>query len=96
MAGADDLFICEVCGGVYPETCPKCPDRGSGRGCTVGRIKDSLRRCKKHADLTDCRKHFGRHIATLKRSDTEFAKVSAIHIENLVMYQRNMIRQGWA
>lgn len=95
MTRVDDLFICEKCGGVYPETCPKCPDRGDGRGCTVGHIKDCLRHCKTHADLTDCRKHFGRHIATLKHSGA-VARVSAIHIENLVIYQRNMIRQGWA
>lgn len=79
-----------------PDDCPRCPDRGDGRGVTVPHIKYSLNRCRTQADVTDCRKHFGRHIATLKRSNTEGAKVMAIQIENLVEYRRLCIRRGWA
>lgn len=92
MSGAESLFICEGCGGVFPDTCPDCPDQG----CTVGQIMDAIRTAKKSGDVTAARNHYGRHIATLKKSKTEYAKVSAIHIENMVLYRHKCIGEGWA
>lgn len=83
---ANNLFICEVCGDVTPDDCLRCPDRGNGKGVTVQRIKDDLSKATNNAELRACRKHYGRHIATLKRSRTDGAKVMAIQIENLVEY----------
>ena len=83
---SNNLFICESCGGVTPDDCLRCPDRGNGKGVTVERIKDDLQKATNNAELQACRKHYGRHIATLKRSQAEGAKVMAIQIENLVDY----------
>lgn len=90
---SDGLFICEKCGDVFPETCPKCPDRGDGRGVTVGTIREHLRAAPDRASLEATRKHYGRHIATLKRKGGD-AKTMAIIIENLVAYQRNHFNRG--
>lgn len=88
---SNNLFICEVCGGVTPDDCLKCPDRGNGKGVTVQQIKDALNRCSNNPEITNCRQHFGRHIATLKRAGGE-ARTMAIQIENLVDYKRREIR----
>lgn len=88
---ANNLFICETCGGVEPNGCLKCPDRGKGNGVTVQQIKDALRLCDKIADLAECRQHYSRHIATLKRAQPS-ARTMAIQIENLVGYRRMSIR----
>lgn len=81
------MFICEVCGKVYPETCPTCPDRGNGRGVTVHQIKQALRDSPKVADVNDTARHFGRHVAILAREGGE-ARTMAIQIRNLVRYRR--------
>ena len=88
---SNNLFICEVCGGVYPDTCPTCPDRGNGRGVTVKHIKDALRACSTNPEISKCREHFGRHIATLRKAKGD-ANVMATQIENLVAYRRNVTR----
>ncbi|MBV7408743.1 hypothetical protein [Maritimibacter sp. DP1N21-5] len=84
----ENLFICEVCGGVYPDTCPKCPDRGNGRGVTVATIKAALRACTSNAEISNCRGHYGRHVATLRRHGGT-AKTMAIQIDNLVGWMRH-------
>ena len=83
-----------VCGKVYPETCPTCPDRGGGRGVTVGHIEDMLRKCTKNADVTGCLDHFQRHIQILRGAGQE-CRTMAILIDNLVDYRRMAIRRGW-
>lgn len=90
---SDHLFICEVCGGVFPDTCPECPS--GGKGVTVHTIKDHLRASPDDPSVTATRTHYGRHVATLKRSRTDGAKTSAIQIENLVRYRHQCIREGW-
>jgi len=90
---SDNLFICESCGSILPDDCPRCPDRGNGKGYTVRQIKDAIKRCRTHGDVSDCRKHFARHIVSLKRKRGD-AAVMAIQIENLVQYQCNGINAG--
>ncbi len=84
---SNNLFICESCGGVTPDTCLKCPDRGHGTGVTVARIKDDLRSAPNAASLTATRQHYGRHIRTLEKAGGD-ALTMAIQIHNLVDQRR--------
>lgn len=81
------LFICEVCGKVYPDTCPTCPDRGSGRGVTVHQIKKALIASPTVADVNDTARHFGQHVKTLEDWGQD-ARTMAIQIKNLASYRR--------
>lgn len=90
---SDSMFICLVCGKVYPKTCPTCPDRGDGRGCTVAHIKDSLRRCTNNAEVTNCADHFYRERTILRRAGGD-AGVMALQINNLIQHMRDSIRAG--
>jgi hypothetical protein len=81
------MFICGVCGKVYPDDCPTCPDRGAGRGVTVAEIKDALRKAPTMADVNDAAKHFGAQVAMLDRAGGD-AKTMAIQIRNLARFRR--------
>lgn len=91
------IFICEVCGGVFDQTCPTCPDRGGGRGFTVGEIMDHLRACKTVADVNACATNFGSHVRALLAPGhgVEGAKTMAIQIKNLAKYRRWFIGETW-
>lgn len=91
---SEALFICDICDGIFPDTCPKCPDRGTGRGVTVQHIKDELRACSKIGDVNAIAKHYGRHVALLEREGGE-ARTMAIQIKNLAAYRRSMIGESW-
>jgi len=83
---SNNLFVCEKCGGVTPDTCLKCPDRGHGNGVTVQTIKDHINAGQNHAEVQQARKHYARHIATLERKGGD-ARTMAIQIRNLVAYR---------
>ena len=84
---SNNLFICEVCGGVMPDDCPTCPDRGKGKGVTVDQIKQAIDASSNNPEVTKTREHFARHIATLRKVGGA-ANTMAIQIENLVRYKR--------
>lgn len=81
------MFICEVCGGVFEDDCPKCPDRGNGRGVTVERIKNNLRSCSKVADVNATAQHYGGHVRALQAAGGKF-RTQAIIIRNLAACMR--------
>jgi predicted ATP-dependent serine protease len=85
---ANDLFICETCGGVEPDTCPKCPQVEEPTGVTVAMIKERLEAAPDRMALEAARKHYARHVATLRKKGGE-AKTMAIQIDELVLYLRN-------
>jgi predicted ATP-dependent serine protease len=85
---ANDLFICETCGGVEPDTCPKCPQVEKPTGVTVAMIKERLDAATDQTALEATRKHYARHVATLRKKGGE-AKTMAIQIDDLVKYLRN-------
>jgi predicted ATP-dependent serine protease len=85
---ANDLFICESCGGVEPDTCPKCPQVEKPTGVTVATIKEHLEAAPDRTALETARKHYARHVATLRKKGGE-AKTMAIQIDELVKYLRN-------
>lgn len=87
------MFVCEQCWGVYPDTCPTCPDRGNGRGVTVDQIKQAFRDCPSVASVNATAQHFARHVALLEREGGE-ARTLAIHIKNLAKYMRREIQKG--
>jgi hypothetical protein len=88
------LFICEVCGNVFPDDCPTCPDRGAGRGVTVEAILQAFRDCPTVGDVNDTAKHFARHVEILRRAGGQ-ARTEAIIIRNLAAYRRAMIGETW-
>lgn len=92
---SEAMFICDGCGKVYAETCPTCPDRGNGRGFTVGQIKQALRDSQTVGDVNHTAKHFGRHVAILEREGGD-ARAMAIQIKNLASYQRLLLWEGRA
>lgn len=89
---SNSLFICAVCGKVYEETCPTCPDRGNGRGATVQQIKDALGKCTNNAEVSACKQHYAPHIQRLRRHGGD-ARTMAIQIDNLVDYMRREVRR---
>jgi hypothetical protein len=88
------MFICEICGNVFPEDCPTCPDRGSGRGVTTGQILEAFRACTKVADVNDAARHFRQHVTILDRAGGP-AKTEAIIIRNMAAYMRHTIGEPW-
>lgn len=90
-----DLFICKTCGGIAPNTCLKCPDRGDGNGVKVGTILRHLRESPDRPSMEACRQHYGRYVASLKMSRLQDARTMAIILENLVDYRRMCFENGW-
>jgi predicted ATP-dependent serine protease len=88
LMNGNDLFICESCGRVEPETCPKCPQVEKPTGVTVATIKERLEAADGITALETARKHYARHVATLRKKGCE-AKEMAIQIDELVKYLRN-------
>jgi predicted ATP-dependent serine protease len=84
----NDLFICEACGGVEPDTCPKCPQVEKPTGVTVAAIKKHLEAATNRTAIETTRTHYARHVATLRKKGGE-AKTMAIQIDGLVLYLRN-------
>lgn len=81
------MFICEGCGKVFEDDCPKCPDRGNGRGVTVERIKNNLRSCKTIGDVNTTAQHYRGHVYALDQAGGAF-RTQAIQIRNLAAYMR--------
>lgn len=86
-----DLFVCEGCGGVFRVMCEECP-MGS-KGATVQQIKDAILAAPTQGDISNARKHYGRHIATLRR-EGGVARTMAKQIENLVPWCRDGLAKG--
>lgn len=80
-----NLFICESCGGVAPDGCLKCPDRGHGTGVTVDRIKADLEAAPDRPSLEATAKHHRPNIVTLHKAGGG-AKTMGIQIVNLYCY----------
>lgn len=81
------MFICEVCGKVFDDDCPTCPDRGDGRGVTVERIKNNLRSCATMGDVNTTAMHYRHHVQALEAAGGKY-RTEAIIIRNLAAYMR--------
>ena len=90
--GTEATFICQICWKAFAETCPTCPDRGSGRGVTVARIKEDIRACPTVADVNNTAKHYAEHVAVLDRAGGG-ARTMAIQIRNLAAYRRREVKR---
>lgn len=88
---SNKIFICEQCWQVWPEDCPRCPDRGSGRGVTVQKIKDDLHACPTIGDVNTTAVHYARHVALLDAQGGS-ALTMAIQIRNLAAYRRKLLK----
>lgn len=90
--GTHITFICEVCWSVFAVTCPTCPDRGSGRGVTVAKIREDFQACPTVADVNATARHYAQHVAALDRAGGS-ARTMAVQIRNLAAYQRRWCRR---